>query len=214
MPVIRVLLVDDHRVLRDGLRALIEGQADLEVVGEAGDGPAALGMVERDRPDVVVMDFTLPGMNGVESTALLKGAHPEVKILALTVHEDAGYLRRFLQAGASGYALKQTPAEELFRAIRTVASGGSYLDPALAGKLGPPPGGATGAGSAEKVALSERESAVVKLIAQGYSNKEAGALLGINAKTVETYKARSLEKLGLRSRADLVRYAIELGWLR
>ncbi len=214
MSVIRILLVDDHRVLRDGLRSLMEFQPDLEVIGEASDGPTALRMVERERPEVVVMDFTLPGVSGVEATEKIRAAHPLVKVLALTVHEDPGYLRRFIDAGASGYALKQAPAEELFHAIRVVASGGTYLDPALAGKvMSRLDRHSRLANPSPNDILSERETEVVRLIARGYSNKEVAAQLAINAKTVETYKARSLEKLSLRSRADLVRYAIQRGWL-
>ncbi len=215
MNIIKILLADDHRVLRDGLRALIEVQADMEVVGESGDGQDVLRKVKECRPDVVLMDFTMPGMSGIEATEKLKEAHPEVKILALTVHEDRGYFRRFIEAGASGYALKQTPAEELFHAIRIVASGGIYLDPALAGQV---LGGITRKASlnslVSKDRLSDREVEVVRLIARGFSNKEIAARLAINAKTVETYKARSAEKLGLRSRADIVRYALQMGWLQ
>ena len=215
MSPIRVLLVDDHCLLREGLRSLIEFQPDLVVVGEASDGPGSLQMVEELRPDVVVMDFTLRGMTGVEATEKLKAAYPDVKVLALTVHEDRGYLRRFIDAGASGYALKQTPAEELFHAIRVVAGGGSYIDPTLAGKLMFPPRKDDVANpAADGANLSERETEVVRLIARGYSNKEVAAQLAINAKTVETYKSRSLEKLGMRSRADLVRYALQKGWLQ
>ena len=215
MSTIRIVLADDHRVLRDGLKALIQGQTGLEVVGEAGDGESTLRRVEELRPDVVVMDFTMPGMTGVEATARIKASHPGVKVLALTVHEDRGYFRRFLEAGASGYALKQTPADELFHAIRVVASGGIYIDPALARTVLV---GINRAAAAEALAgddhLSDRETEVVRRIARGFSNKEIAAQLAINAKTVETYKARSLEKLGLRSRADIVRYALRRGWLQ
>ena len=214
MSTIRIILADDHCVLRDGLRALIEGQPDMEVVGEAADGQAVLREVEIHHPNVVIMDFTMPGMTGVEATAKIRTANPAVKILALTVHEDRGYFRRFIEAGASGYALKQSPADELFHAIRVVAGGGLYLDPALAKQVlsatGRPP-------SPQSLLvhdrLSDRETEVVRRIAQGFSNKEIAAQLTINAKTVETYKARSLEKLGLSSRADLVRYALQRGWL-
>ena len=215
MNTIRILLADDHRVLRDGLRSLIEAQPDLKVVGETGDGREVLREADALRPDVVVMDFTMPGMSGVEATEKLKATHPEVKVLALTVHEDRGYFRRFIEAGASGYALKQTPAEELFHAIRVVASGGVYLDPALAGKvLGGIVRKATLNSLVRNDRLSDREVEVLRLIARGFSNKEIAAQLAINAKTVETYKARSQEKLGLRGRADIVRYALQMGWLK
>jgi DNA-binding NarL/FixJ family response regulator len=157
----------------------------------------------------------MPGLNGTQATEQIKQACPSVKVLALTVHEDRGYLRRLLEAGASGYALKQAPAEQLYGAIRLVAAGGIYLDPALAGKV---VGSLVREESIRKALqvdnLSERETEVVRLIAKGYSNKEIAAQLAINAKTVETYKTRSLEKLDLRSRADLVRYALQRGWLQ
>ena len=214
MTTIRIILADDHCVLRDGLRALIEGQPDMEVVGEVGDGQTLLDHVAVLQPDVVVMDFTMPGMTGVEATEQIRLANPEVKVLALTVHEDRGYFRRFIEAGAAGYALKQTPAGELFHAIRVVAGGGIYLDPTLAKQV---LGGLSRTPSPQSLLvpdrLSDRETEVVRRIAQGFSNKEIAAQLAINAKTVETYKARSLEKLGLRSRADLVRYALQRGWL-
>jgi DNA-binding NarL/FixJ family response regulator len=157
----------------------------------------------------------MPQMNGAQATAQLKQAWPSVKVLALTVHEDKGYLRLLLEAGASGYVLKRAAAEELIHAIRTVAAGGVYLDPALAGKVvgsfvRPP----AGKGVPEGGDLSDREAEVVRLIAAGYSNKEIATRLSLSVKTVETYKARSMEKLGMESRADLVRYALQRGWLQ
>ena len=164
---------------------------------------------------MVVLDVSMPGISGAQAAERLRRECPRVKILALTVHEDKGYLRQLLEAGASGYVLKRAAAEELIRAIRTVAAGGIYLDPALAGKVvrsfvRKQPG----KGVAEELELSEREIAVVRLIAAGHSNKEIAGQLAISVKTVETYKARSLEKLGLHSRADLVRYALQQGWLQ
>jgi DNA-binding NarL/FixJ family response regulator len=215
MPNLRILLADDHAIVRQGVKALIASQADMEVIGEADDGASALLKAVELLPDVVVIDLSMPRLNGTQATEQIKQACPGVKVLALTVHEDRGYLRRILEAGASGYALKQAPAEQLYRAIRLVAAGGIYLDPALAGKV---VGSLVREDSIRKALqvdnLSERETEVVRLIAKGYSNKEIAAQLAINAKTVETYKTRSLEKLGLRSRADLVRYALQRGWLQ
>jgi DNA-binding NarL/FixJ family response regulator len=215
MPILRILLADDHAIVRQGVKALIASQADMEVIGEADDGASALAKATELLPDVVVIDLSMPGLNGTQATEQIKQTCPGVKVLALTVHEDRGYLRRILEAGASGYALKQAPAEQLYRAIRLVAAGGIYLDPALAGKV---VGSLVREDSIRKALqvdnLSERETEVVRLIAKGYSNKEIAAQLAINAKTVETYKTRSLEKLGLRSRADLVRYALQRGWLQ
>jgi DNA-binding NarL/FixJ family response regulator len=215
MPKLRVFLVDDHAVVREGLKALINAQADMEVSGEAGDGRAACEQVKKLRPDVVIMDVSMPEMSGAQATEWLRREYPPVKVLALSVHEDKGYLRQLLEAGALGYVLKRAAAEELIRAIRTVATGGVYLDPSLAGKV---VGGfvrkPAGKGAPEGEELSDREAEVVRLTAAGYSNKEIAGQLDLSVKTVETYKARSLEKLGLHSRSDLVRYALERGWLQ
>ena len=213
MTKLRVFLADDHAVVREGLKALVNAQPDMEVVGEAGDGRAAVRQVQELLPDVVVMDVSMPEMSGAQATERLKQACPLVKVLALTVHEDKGYLRQLLEAGAAGYVPKRAAAEELIRAIRTVAAGGVYLDPVLAAKV---VGGfvrnpAKGTPAGED--LSERETEVVRLLAQGHSNKEIAARLGLSVKTVETYKARSMDKLGFRSRTELVRYAVQRGWL-
>jgi DNA-binding NarL/FixJ family response regulator len=210
-----VFLADDHAVVLEGLKSLVNAQADMEVVGAAGDGEAACAQVPQLRPDVVVLDISMPGLSGARAAERLHQECPQVKVLALTIHEDKGYLRQLLEAGASGYVLKRAAAEELIRAIRTVAAGGVYLDPALAGKVvrgfvRKQPGNEV----AEEAELSDREVAVVRLIASGYSNKEIAGQLAISVKTVETYKARSLEKLGLHSRADLVRHALQQGWLQ
>jgi DNA-binding NarL/FixJ family response regulator len=212
---LRVYLADDHAVVRAGLSALINAQPDLEVSGESSDGRTACEQAQESQPDVVVMDVSMPEMNGAQATARLKQACPHVKVLALTVHEDKGYLRLLLEAGASGYVLKRAAAEELIHAIRTVAAGGVYLDPALAGKVvGSFVRNPAGTGVSEDDDLSEREAEVVRLIAAGHSNKEIAKRLSLSVKTVETYKARSMEKLGLDSRADLVRYALQRGWLQ
>jgi DNA-binding NarL/FixJ family response regulator len=209
---LRLLLVDDHVVVREGLRALLASDPRFEIVGEAAEGDGAISAAHALNPDVVVMDVSLPGMNGVQATRQLKLVQPEVRVVALTVHEEGGYLRSLLDAGASGYVLKRSAASELVRALHVVGDGGTYLDPGMAGQLvgklvrnaphaGPAPG------------LSDREREVVRLVARGYSNKEIAAKLEVSVKTVETYRYRAVEKLGLRGRADLVRYAIEQGWL-
>jgi DNA-binding NarL/FixJ family response regulator len=210
---LRVFLADDHAVVREGLKALVNAQPGMEVSGEAADGRTACQLVQELKPDVVVLDVSMPEMTGAQAAEHLRKTCPGVKVLALTVHEDKGYLRQLLQAGASGYVLKRAAAEELVHAIRTVAAGGVYLDPALAGKVvgsfvRPPAGKGVGGD------LSEREAEVARLIAAGHSNKEIAARLALSVKTVETYKARSMEKLGLSSRADLVRYAVQQGWLQ
>jgi DNA-binding NarL/FixJ family response regulator len=214
---LRIFLADDHAVVRQGLRALVNAQPDMEVIGEAADGRDALQHVSGCEPDIAVLDISMPGLNGAQVTERLKQLCPRIKVLALSVHEDKSYLRQALEAGASGYVLKRAAADELIRAIRTVAAGGVYLDPSLAGKV-------VGSfvnkspqqllrGEIEGAPLSEREAEVIRLIAQGYTNKEIAVQLSLSVKTVETYKARSMEKLGLDSRAEIVRYALEQGWL-
>jgi DNA-binding NarL/FixJ family response regulator len=212
---LRIFLADDHAVLRDGLKMLINAQPDMEIVGEAGDGKEAVRKATALQPDVVVMDVSMPEWNGVQATERLKQAHPRMKILALTAYEDEHYLRQLLKVGASGCVLKREAGEELTQAIRTVASGGVYLDPSLAnrfvdGYLRKASLGENQRGSD----LSEREAEVLRLIAWGYANKEIAAQLHLSVKTIETYKTRLMEKLNLRSRADIVRYALRQGWLK
>jgi DNA-binding NarL/FixJ family response regulator len=209
---LRLLLVDDHAVVREGLRALLASDPRFEIVGEASEGESAVSAATSLHPDVVVMDVSLPGLNGVQATRRLKAQSPDTRVVALTVHEEGGYLRSLLDAGAAGYVLKRSAASELVRALHIVGDGGTYLDPALAGQLvGKLVRNSSHAGQAP--ALSDRETEVVRLVARGYSNKEIAAKLEVSVKTVETYRYRAVEKLGLRGRADLVRYAIEQGWL-
>jgi DNA-binding NarL/FixJ family response regulator len=217
MAPLRVFLADDHAVVREGLKALINSHPDMEVVGEASDGQAAVFKVAELDPDVVVMDVSMPGMNGAKATAELKEAKPARKVLALTLHEERSYVRLLLDAGASGYVLKRSAADELLHAIKAVADGRVYLDPSLAGGVldalrGKPGSAGATTGNSGDAELSQREAEVLKLIALGYSNKEIAAKLELSVKTVETYKKRSVEKLGLRSRVDIVRYAAERGW--
>lgn len=214
MAEVRVFLADDHAIVRGGLKALIDAQPGMTVVGEAADGEAACALVATLLPDVVVMDVSMPGLSGSLATERLRRECPAVKVLALTVHEDKGYIRQLLTAGAAGYALKRAAPEEVIRAIQVVAAGGAYLDPDVAAKvvggfIKSPARGVTKAGE-----LSEREEAVARLTAAGHGNKEIAARLDLSVKTVETYRARSLEKLGLKSRAELVRYAFQRGWLQ
>ncbi len=208
---LRVYLVDDHPVVRDGLRSLIDAEADMSVVGEAFEGEAAVRGALALRPDVVVMDVSMPGMSGTEATARIRAGDPAVRVVALSAHEDRGYLQGVLAAGASGYVLKRSAAADLVGAIRHAAAGNTYLDPAVAGRLvdGPKRPG----DGADREELSEREAGVLRLIAQGFSNKQIAARLGIGVKAVEADKARATEKLGAKSRVDVVRYASERGWL-
>jgi DNA-binding NarL/FixJ family response regulator len=212
---IRVLLADDHTVVRQGLRALVNAQPDLEVVAEAGDGRTALQLAAETLPDVAILDFTMPELNGAQAAERLRQVSPGTRALALTVHEDASYLKQILQAGASGYVLKRSAAEELIHAIRSVAAGGVYLDPALASRIvANLVGEGADGGDAATGLLSERETEVLRLISTGFTNKEIASRLGISVKTVETYKARSMQKLKLHSRVDIIRYAMSRGWLQ
>lgn len=212
---IRIYLADDHQIVREGLKALVNAQADMEVIGEAGDGHTAADNVTRLRPDVVVLDVTMPGLDGGQVAARIKAACPEVRVLALTVHEDKGYLHRMLESGAAGYVLKRAASVELVNAIRIVARGGLYLDPGLAGKLiGELMRTPSAAGAARREVLTDREREVVRLIAMGFQNREIAGQLDISVKTVETHRMRALDKLGLGNRADLVRYALQRGWLQ
>lgn len=214
MPKVRVLLADDHAILREGLKALINVHPDMEVVGEATDGKAACDRTKELHPDVVVMDVSMPNVNGVQATRDVRRQWPNVRVLALTVHEERSYLRELMEAGASGYVLKRSAAEDLVHAVRVVARGDVYLDPGVTavvlGKLAR----TRLAGEGSRLELSERESEVLQLIAQGHSNKEIADRLKISSKTVETYKARSMGKLGLTGRADIVRFALQKGWLQ
>jgi DNA-binding NarL/FixJ family response regulator len=207
---LRVYVVDDHPVVRNGLKGLIDAEGDMQVVGEAHEGESAVRQALEIRPDVVVMDVSMPGMGGTEATTQIRKGRPEVRVVALTAHEDRAYVQQLMAAGASGYVLKRSAAADLVGAIRHAAAGHTYVDPAVAAQLVAPPGETAGSGRAD---LSEREVATLKQIAQGYSNKQIAARLGLSVKTVETYKTRAMEKLGTKSRVDVVRYAAERGWL-
>jgi len=208
----RILLVDDHAVLRKGMKHLIDAEPDMEVVGECGDGAEALGLVATLQPDVVVMDLSMPEIGGAEATRRLKAEHPGCKVLVLTVHEDRSYLKELLEAGALGYMLKRAAPDELINALRGIAAGNVYLDARLADKLITSLVGRRAGTADSTTELTRREQDVLRHIAEGYSNKEIAGMLEISVKTVETYKARSMEKLGLRSRVDIVRVARERGW--
>ncbi len=211
MPKLRIFLADDHAVVRAGLKTLINAEADMHVVGEAADGREATEKIPALAPDIAVFDVSMPELNGAQATRRLKTTCPKVKVIALTVHEDRSYITDLLTAGATGYLVKRAAAAELITAIRAVAGGGLYVDPRVAGKLVGPLAGGPRPPASE---LSKREAEVLQLVAHGHSHKEIAAQLEVSLKTVETYKARSMEKLGLRSRVDIIRHASEVGWLR
>jgi DNA-binding NarL/FixJ family response regulator len=211
---LRILLADDHQMIRDGLKGIINAQPDMEVIGEVSDGVNAWQKGIEYQPDVVIMDVTMPHMDGAKATERLKRECPEIKVLALTAHDDQGYVRRLIQAGASGYLLKVAAATELINAIRQVAAGGVYLDAMLANEVvGSYMRKQSLKGAVRCGTLTEREEEVLRLVARGYVNKEIASRLGISVKTVETHKSRSMEKLEFRNRADAVRYALQKGWL-
>jgi DNA-binding NarL/FixJ family response regulator len=211
---LRVLLADDHAIVRQGLKLLIDSQPDMAVVGESADGNGVLDQATALKPDVVVMDLSMPGMNGLVATRTLKRDQPEITIVALTRHDDDNSLEEMLRAGASGYVLKQSAPMELLQAIRAVAAGGLYLDPAMTsrvadGLLARKPEITT----QPHAPTSERESEVLRLTAIGHSNKEIASQLEISVKTVEVHKANAMRKLGLNGRVDIIRYGVLQGWL-
>jgi two-component system, NarL family, response regulator NreC len=208
----RLLLVDDHPVLRAGIRTLLAEQPDLEVVAEAHDGPSAVELAHQLEVDVVIMDVSLPGLGGADATGQILRTDPSLKVLALSAHDEPEFARALLAAGAAGYALKRSAGDELVRAVRKVAAGGTYVDPSLAAALGD--GSSAGRPVVPGVSLSHREAEVIRLIARGHTSKEMAESLGISPRTLETYKARAMAKLDLRTRADLIRYAMKAGWLR
>lgn len=212
---LRILLADDHQMIRDGLKGLINAQPDMEVICEVSDGVSAWQQAKAYKPDVVIMDVSMPQMDGAKATERVRSECPEVKVLALTAHDDRGYVNRLIQSGASGYLLKMAAAAELIGAIRKVAAGGEYLDSTLANKIvSNYMRKQSLKGEARGGTLTQREEEVLRLVALGYVNKEIAARLGISVKTVETHKSRSMEKLEIGSRADVVRYALQKGWLQ
>lgn len=214
MKTIRVALADDHPVVLAGIKSLLDDAADISLVGEARTGSAALDIIQEVRPDVAVIDISLPDMNGLELVRRLSQACPAVRLLVLTVHEDRAYVQPLLQAGARGYILKRSAGEDLARAIRSVAEGGVYLDPSVAEKaFSEPRRDPLGNRTETYEELSPRETEVLRYTARGFSNKEIAAELKVSIKTVETYKARACEKIGLHSRAAIVRYGALHGWL-
>jgi two-component system, NarL family, response regulator NreC len=211
---IRVLLADDHKVMREGLRMLVNAQPDMDVIGEADNGRIAVTLAQQLRPDVVIMDVSMPELNGGKATENLKGLCPNIKILALTRHTEDGYLQQLLRAGANGYVLKQSASEELVRAIRQIVAGNTYLDPAVTQTVvSGAVGRHNGRGGPPTKVLSPREEEVLRLIAWGYLSKEIAARLQISVKTVEAHKANAMQKMGMKSRIDIVRYALLQGWL-
>ena len=211
MPKIRVAIADDHAIVREGIRALLSVAADVDVVGEAADGSAAIALAERLKPDVLLLDIAMPGLGGLEAAGEIHRATPEVKILVLSQYDNPEYVRRFIRLGAAGYVLKRAAGSELVAAIRAVHRGGMVIDPAVAREaMGDGAGG--GAAAADPYdALTERERQVLKLVAEGRSNKEVAGVLGVSIKTAMSHREHVMQKLGLHSRTDLIRFAIRAG---
>ena len=208
----RVFLIDDHGVLRQGLRLLVDAQPDMHVVGDAERGRAAAEAVAAaGGADVIILDVSMPDTSGSQVALELRAALPEAKIVALTRHAEKACVQQMLQSGAQAYVLKQTAGDVLIAAIRTVAAGGMYLDPAVAGKF--VDASARPVHGAASDDLTGREREVLTMVAYGHTNKEIASLLGITVKTVETHKSNAMQKLEIATRADLVRFALAQGWL-
>src|SRR5258708_5019712 len=206
---LRILLAEDHETVREGIKMLVNNQPDMEVVGEAGDGELAIKEAARLHPDIIVMDISMPNMNGLKATKRLRRTDPDLKILTLTRHTDDGYLQQLLGAGVNGYVLKQSAPTELINAIRTVASGNAYIDASLTRKvMGGYMDRASSLPGENKRHLTDRENKVLRLISFGYSNKEIGVQLDLSIKTIEAHKANAIRNLSISSPIDIVRYAI------
>lgn len=209
---IRLVLADDHDVLRSGLRFMLNSEEDMEVIGEASNGQEAILLCQEKKPDILILDLSMPGLSGLESIEKIKQANPEIKILVLTMHDDEGYLRKVLKSGCSGYILKKAAAVELISAIRTVYRGEVIVDPNMVKHLVN-----DYIGQCEEIeprgVLSDREGEVLKLIILGYTNQQIADKLFLSVKTVETHKSNVKKKLSLKSRSDMVKYAIQHGLL-
>jgi DNA-binding NarL/FixJ family response regulator len=212
---IRIVLADDHPIVLDGLRNLIRAEPDFALVGEAVSGLSALKIIREQRPDVAVLDISMPELNGILLSRRLAGEMPALRLLVLTLHEDRAYLNQALEAGVRGYVLKRSAVENLVQAIRAVMVGGLYIDPAIVGRVfeSKQINKRLAARKGVSPALTDREADVLKMAALGFTNKEIASRLDVGVKSIETYKARGLEKLGLKTRAELVRYASGQGWL-
>jgi DNA-binding NarL/FixJ family response regulator len=208
---IRILLAEDHETVRHGLKLLIEAQDDMQVVAEAADGLVAVEHASALRPDVVVLDVSIPRLNGLAAARGLKQRVPDAAIVTLTRHADAAYVQEMLAAGTSAYVLKQSPSTELLRAIRAAAAGEQYLDPTLAVRAEK---SFTPRAPRQRPGITEREASVLRLMAIGHTNKEIAETLKLSVKTVEVHKANAAQKLGLRGRIDFIKYAVLQGWLR
>lgn len=207
---IRILIADDHGLIRAGLRALLQNEPDLVVVGEAGDGINLLSQAAALKPDIVLMDISMPGMSGIEATQQLRQICPATKVLALTVHEDEGMLRKMIRAGAHGYIIKRAVESDLLQAIRVVSQGYIYVHPSLTGALVQDLSPHTQTETNQE-AITPREKDVLLLLARGYTNRQIAKELNLSARTIEGYRASLVNKLGIKSRVELMNYVEEHG---
>ncbi len=216
MSSIRVLIADDHAIVRDGVRALLTLSDDMTVVGEAATGREAIDLARRLKPDVILMDIAMPGLGGLEATIEIRKENPQARILVLTQYEDREYIRRFLKAGVSGYVLKKAAGSDLTSAIRAVHRGGLVLDPEVAREaMREQTGASTPGGSGDPYdALTDREKQVLRLVAEGHSNKDVAELLDISVKTAMSHREHIMQKLDLHSRTELIRFALQHGVIR
>lgn len=211
---LRVLLAEDHKTVREGVKLLVNSQPDMEVVGEADDGEIALARAEELRPDIIILDISMPRMNGLKATRRLRAKYPDIKLLTLSRHTDDGYLQQLVASGANGYVLKQSAPNHLINAIREVAEGNAYLDPTLTKKVMGGYASRPALRGENQRELTDRETEVLRLISLGYSNKEIAASLDLSVKTIEVHKANAMRKLGINGRIAIVKYAILQGWMQ
>ncbi|MBV6495636.1 MAG: DNA-binding response regulator [Acidobacteria bacterium ACB1] len=211
---LRILLAEDHKTVREGVKLLVNAQPDMEVVGEADDGELALARAEELRPDIIILDISMPRMNGLKATKRLRLKYPDIKLLTLSRHTDDGYLQQLVAAGANGYVLKQSAPNHLINAIREVAEGNAYLDPALTKKVMGGYANRPALRGENQRELTDRETEVLRLISLGYSNKEIAASLDLSVKTIEVHKTNAMRKLGISGRIAIVKYAILQGWMQ
>lgn len=211
---IKIVLCDDHQIIREGLRALLEKQSDMVVIGEALNGLDAIKLVAEKKPDIIVLDIAMPDMNGIAAARRIFIDHPKVKVLALSMHSDHHFVTEMLEAGASGYMLKDSAFGELTNAIRTIIAGGLFISPLIAGNVleefarRAKPGHAT---TRHQVQLSQREKEILQLISEGHSTKEIATLINVSVKTVETHRQHIMQKVGARNVATLTKYAVREG---
>lgn len=209
---IKILLVDDHAVLREGLKALLSSEQDMQVIGGAGDGREAIGLVDTLKPDVVVADISMPNLNGIETVRQLRQNHDSLKLIILSMHATHAYVTEALQAGANGYVVKQADATEVVNAIRAVMAGGAYLSPSISKDLIDDYLSHTPS-RRNAFKLTTREREVAQLIAEGHSTRDISGALIVSVKTVETHRANIMRKINAKSTADVVKYALKRGWI-